>query len=82
MIEVAKCQDGFQNICRSPFGEELSDGDFHCNRQSAWQSAMALIDLFYACYTLKQFIRDAYEEGMLNFEEWQQLSLSLDEQLP
>ena len=81
MIEVVPAIGGFQNICRSPYGEELSDGKLYLQIKQAWQGAVSLIDQFYICYALKQVLREIYEEGNLEFEEWQQLSLSLESQL-
>jgi hypothetical protein len=82
MIEVETSPEGFLNVCRSPFGEELSDGDYYQCRQQAWQAALEMIDLFYACYALKRFLRDAFEEGLLDFDDWQRLSHCLDHELP
>jgi hypothetical protein len=81
MIELMPSGDGFQNVCRSPYGEELSDGKLHSQLNEAWQGAVQLIDQFYLCYALKQVLREVYEDGNLEFKEWQQLSHSLESQL-
>jgi hypothetical protein len=81
MIEVMPLGDGFQNICRSPYGEELGDGKLYLHLSQAQQSAVELIDQFYICYALKQVLREIYDDGNLEFKEWQQLSQSLESQL-
>jgi hypothetical protein len=77
MVEVRKQQGGFQSICCSPIGEKLSDRSLYTQDFEARQAAIALIDRLFACYALKQVLRDMYELGQLDRDNWQRLSQSL-----
>ncbi|WP_421657734.1 hypothetical protein [Leptothermofonsia sp. ETS-13] len=82
MIQVVQVEAGFQGICQSPRGERMSDNILYLHKQTAWQAAIDLIDHYYACYEIKQFLREGYESGWLGFDEWQQLNQALDSDLP
>lgn len=77
MIEVTSLESGFQSVCCSSVGNQLSDRKVYTCQSAAWKAAVDLIDRFYACYAIDLVLRDVYEAGQLRFEEWQMLSQSL-----
>ncbi|SRR5579883_1011241 len=81
MIEVSGTSSGFQSVFCSPRGRRFSDRLLYPCQFDAWKAASQLIDRALACYTLKQAIRDIYESGQLEFEEWQLLQCSLAQTL-
>jgi hypothetical protein len=74
MIEIENVGDGFQSFYHSPDGEKLGDGTVYPHLFSAKQSAIRLIDQFFACYALSEFLREAYELSLLSIAEWQQMN--------
>lgn len=74
MIEIENVENGFQSFYHSPDGEKLSDGTTYLHLPSAKQSAIQLIDQFFACYALSEFLREAYELSLLSIAEWQRMN--------
>lgn len=74
MIEIVNVGHGFQSFYHSPDGERLSDGATYPHVFNAKRSAIQLIDQFFACYALSEFLREAYELNLLSIGEWQQMN--------
>jgi hypothetical protein len=81
MIEIVSIEEGFQSICRSPVGEKLRDYGIYPHLNQAWRSGIVMIDQTIARCALKNFLRESYEAGRLEFGEWQLLSQSLNYRL-
>jgi hypothetical protein len=74
MLEIVKTGEGLQSFYHSPDGERLSDGKTYFHPFQAKQSAIELIDQFFACYALSEYLREAYELSLLSLDEWQQMN--------
>lgn len=78
MVEVVAVADGFRGFCYSPSGHWVQTADTHRQESLAYQSAIALIDERSARTTLGQLLREFYEQGKLDFQEWQALRDSVE----
>lgn len=78
MIELKQADGRYQFLCSSPTGEVLSDKTQYDNQLKAFCAAFQLIDQFFACYAIRNTLREIYERGALPYEDWAHLTRSLD----
>ncbi|MBF2026837.1 MAG: hypothetical protein IGS48_08730 [Oscillatoriales cyanobacterium C42_A2020_001] len=78
MIELIRVKENFQAVCHSPLGENFTDSVIYESQFTALQGAFRLIDQFYSCHALRVVLRELFEAGKLDFNEWQSLNQSLE----
>lgn len=78
MIELKHVDGQYQFLCSSPTGEILSDNAYYDSQLKAFCAAFQLIDQFFACYAIRNTLREAYEGDRLPYDEWAHLTRSLD----
>jgi hypothetical protein len=76
-IEVMPSVQGFQAVCYSPCRKQLVVETRHLVALDALHGAKQEIDYQLACISLAGALREFYEVGHLNFEEWHSLHHSL-----
>lgn len=77
MIEVTQDDEGYKTMCYSPSRQRLSDYKHYPTDFTALSAAKWLIGEHFARHLLNGFLRDMYELGKLEFDEWRSLNQSL-----
>lgn len=77
IIEIMYDSGGYKNMCYSPCRQRLSDFQSYPDDFQALAAAKQLINQQLVRYVLQGFLREMYESGRLEFEEWRSLNQSL-----
>jgi hypothetical protein len=77
MVEVVHEGSEFRTICYSPSRQRLSDYKIYTDQRQAMAAAKQLIDRQMVGHALQCVMRDLFEQGTLNFEDWRSLHRSL-----
>ncbi|HIK16731.1 MAG TPA: hypothetical protein IGS53_15805 [Leptolyngbyaceae cyanobacterium M33_DOE_097] len=79
MIEVKAGQpDSYRYQCTSSNGTSLNSVILYSQAPQAHQAAIEVIALFEACVALKNWLRAAFEAGLVAEHEWYTLTQSLN----
>lgn len=77
LIEIVPFEQVFKAVCYSPSRQCLvTPGEYLCNAD-AFRAAKQHIDYQAACNLLTATLRDFYEAGHLEFDEWRALQSCL-----
>ncbi len=79
MIEIVHQGNGFQSVCYSPSRQRVDDDVMYSQDFLALSAGRALVDLYLACQQFSGVLRELYESGKLDFEEWRSLTQSIVE---
>lgn len=77
IVETEQEETGHRGICYSPSRLCLNTHQTYSSELYAISVSKAMIDRHIACRQISIFLRDLYEAGNLEFEEWRSLCNSL-----
>ena len=77
LVKISPSEQGFKAICYSPSRRQLVIPQYYASDLDALFNAKQTIDYRVACHALSVTLRELYEVGNLNFEDWSALQRSL-----
>jgi hypothetical protein len=77
MVEVVPSEQGFLATCYSPSRKCVLVQEQHASDLEALYAAQQTINYQIACSSVATVLREFYEQGQLEFEEWTLLQQSL-----